>query len=473
MPPLAHHTTLAHTKRLRLSKGQRASIVAESETRHLLSRLVWVCLWILLIPEFIPPLQEIFSGLRINLPVRLIGFAGALILTRPILADWTICWPFLFVFCTAFFSTVLNRFVGNQWGGGTGSVYPAATGLAIDNEWEGLTASVYPTITAAAIYLMVIATVTNRRRFVLFSIFMIAAALVTSGILVWENVTSDRSISSSGQMDVARGILENQNWLATFILGGLSSCFCLLELYSQGWRWKLLIVLVVGLYLSSFFTGSRGTVVAATFLVGLWFVATKSRQRALGILALTLILGLLWSIQSLDVVSYTFGRLSGTNAEEVVEETRYDLIVDALDIWRENILFGAGWGAVLEKTEHAAHMTITGLLAETGVIGLVLFYLPVLVIMGRGFHLSKSKSRQNTTYHGVLRVLVIGLMGFLVHGLFNETYFNKSFYINLGLLVGIMQANRLRPWPLKATLLRDDKRRHSIDPNPLSPNRPF
>ena len=463
MPPLAHHTTLAHTKRLRLSKGQRASIVAESETRHLLSRLVWVCLWILLIPEFIPPLQEIFSGLGINLPVRLIGFAGALILTRPILADWTICWPFLFVFCTAF-STVLNRFVGNELGGLIGSV---------GNESGGLIDSVYPTVTAAAIYLMVIATVTNRRRFVLFSIFMIAAALVTAGILVWENVTSDHSISSSGQMDVARGILENQNWLATFILGGLSSCFCLLELYSQGWRWKLLIVLVVGLYLSSFFTGSRGTVVAATFLVGLWFVATKSRQRALGILALTLILGLLWSIQSLDVVSYTFGRFSGTNAEEVVEEKRYDLIVDALDIWRENILFGAGWGAVLEKTEHAAHMTITGLLAETGVVGLGLFYLPVFVIMGRGVHLSKSKSRQNATYYGLLRVLVIGLMGFLVHGLFNETYFNKSFYINLGLLVGIMQANRLRPWPLKATLLRDDKRRHSIDPNPLSPNRPF
>jgi len=87
--------------------------------------------------------------------------------------------------------------------------------------------------------------------------------------------------------------------------------------------------------------------------------------------------------------------------------------------------------------------------------------------------LSKSKSRQNTLYHRVLRVLVIGLTAFLFHGLFNETYFNKSFYINLGLLVGIMQANRLRPWPLKATLLRDDKRRHSIDPNPLSPNRPF
>jgi hypothetical protein len=196
-------------------------------------------------------------------------------------------------------------------------------------------------------------------------------------------------------------------------------------------------------------------VLAASVLIGLLFFGTKSKQRALRFLALVFILALLWCIKDLPIVSYTFERLNKSDYEEVTGEKRYWLLTNAMDLWSENVLIGVGLGAVWAKTGGAAHMAFTGLLAETGVLGFTLFYLPAFVLLAKGFWLSRSTSPKTKEQQKFLRILSIGLLVFLFHGLFNETYFIKNFYIHIGLLASIMHASWLtKNSPLRARTSR-------------------
>jgi hypothetical protein len=418
---------------------QPASFLASRRRtpRWSLDQIVWVCLCIVLVPQLVPAFGEFLSTYRILPLLGLMGLVGSLVLPRPrqLLDDCFVYWPVLFL-AVATFTTLLNDlFYGHSWDGATGYMYLIASGVSM--------------------YCMTVATVTTRRRFISLSVLLIVGALITAGSLVWANYTQGVSTSSSSHFEVQGGLLDNQNWLAPYILGGLSVSFCLLELYRRTWRRKGLILSIVGLYFASFFTGSRGTVLAATLLIGLLFFGTKSKQRALRFLALASMLALLWLIRDLPIVSYTFERLNKSDYEEVSSEKRYWLITNAIDLWSENVLIGVGLGAVWAKTGGAAHMAFTGLLAETGVLGLTLFYLPAFILLAKGLWLSRSTSPKTKEQQKLLRILSIGLLAFLFHGLFNETYFIKNYYIHLGLLWSIMHARWLtNDIPLRARTSR-------------------
>jgi hypothetical protein len=145
-----------------------------------------------------------------------------------------------------------------------------------------------------------------------------------------------------------------------------------------------------------------------------------------------------------SAVEYTISRITDTTEEGgIVEDKRYDLMESAMEIWSDHPFFGAGLGAILAKTQYAAHMAFSGLLAETGVLGFCAFYIPGFIMMAKSWLLGNSEGgKLATDQRAVLKILSIALFAFFVQGLFFETYFQKSFYVHLGLLGGVMHF----PW---------------------------
>ena len=382
-----------------------------------LEKVVWYCLWIVLTPQLIPLFGGVLSDLRILPIVGAVGTLGALTLPRTIPGKW-FYWPLLFL-AAVIFTTVLNIASGNSWPSGFNDLYLIASGVSI--------------------YYMTVATVTTRRRFIQLSVLVIGGALITASSFMLENSELSPAATSilksfAGQGRVNAGLLDNRNWLAAPIICGLVGAFTLLELQRRLWRRALLILSSLGLLVASFFTGSRGTVISAVFLVGLWFIGVNSKHRASRVFVLVFMFTAVWSVQNLGVVSYTFERLKLSNYEEVVHERRFDLVVEAINIWSENVPVGVGLGAVLAKTGNAAHMAFTGLLAETGVLGFTLFYLPALWLLVETFRMSRSRAGVPSEQQKILRIGAIGLLTFVVYSTFNETYLIKNYYVSIGLL---------------------------------------
>jgi hypothetical protein len=429
---IVRRTEIAQPARLQMAAVRFSPpFAAERATRRPLSRLVWVCLWIVLIQEFIPPVGGILSSLHITLLVRLTGLFSALILTRSILTDWSVCWPFLFASYVAV-TEIVNRLFLNR------------------SQESGLIDSIYGIAVCAAIYLMIIASVSSRRRFILLSLLLMANAIFDTGYFFWDNYVSG---NFSAKIIVQSGLLANRNYLSPILLSGLIACFSLFELCHTTLRQWVLNFIVGGLYIGAFFTGSRGTILVTTLLIGLWLVSSKSRGRAIGFGVVGLILAGLWLFQNQDIVSFTLGRLQEIDYEEITGETRYQLIFDALDLWSENPLLGAGLGATLQRTAHAPHASFTGLLAETGIFGFSLFYIPAVMTLIKSFSMSRQgRSRTRNDLHRVLRIFVIGLVAFLFEGLFEETYIIRNFYIHIGLLYALMHASWLRSVELRVHL---------------------
>jgi O-Antigen ligase len=409
-----------------------------------LNSFVWFCLWFVLIPQMVSVFEDVLSAFRVLPVVGLAGTLGAMILLRRRLLSGPIVWPFIFLFA-AVVSTVLNTLLGNSIEDSFGFLYQIASGISL--------------------YLMVLATVTTRRRFVYFSVLLIVGAMITAGFLVWQNYVAGVDTPSyvyGESYEVQRGFSGNQNWLAPLILAGMTSCFCLFEIYQGKWSERFLLLLGAGLYLSCFFTASRGTVTAATVLLALWLLLSKRINSYIFVgLAVAVTL---YQLQDLSIISYALWRISESNTAEIASETRFDLIVDALKIWSENPVFGAGLGAVMETTGHAAHMAFTGLLAETGLVGFVVFYFPLLLVVSRGFRQGRLGNMVSWDKR-VLKILVTGLAVFVLHGLFNETYFIKSFYVELGLVAVMLQTLRLSSSRPKQSVVMNSRsavRRHSL-----------
>src|ERR1051326_1233147 len=402
-----------HVARPLAKTGTRVFTIRSRRPHRTLDRLVWSCWWIVLIPQLVPVFGTVLSDLRFLPVFGALGTLGALMLPRRIPGNW-FYWPLIFL-ADVVSTTALNMTLGNWWPAGWSYLYLAATGVSI--------------------YYMTVGCVTTRRRFIQVSVLVVGGALTAAASFILENYAL--SPSSAGELTVNPGLLQNRNWLAAPVICGLVAVFSLLELHHQRWQRVLLILSTLGLVLGSIFTGSRATVISTMSLVSLWFIGVKSKRRVSRILTSVFIFTGLWLLQNLAVVSYTFERLSLSNYEELVQEKRFDLIMEAIGIWRDNVAVGAGFGAVVAKTGGAAHMAFTGLLAETGVLGFTLFYLPTFSMLVKCLRMSQARGGALTEQQKILRTGAFGLLVFVLYSAFNEIYLIKNYYIYVGLLSAV------------------------------------
>ena len=237
--------------------------------------------------------------------------------------------------------------------------------------------------------------------------------------------------------------------------------------------WGLQLLALAGLFVVKALTGedhrltSRGTVFALGML-GLMSVLLISRAQATSALVVPLgviiLCAVLWrpvlsravvAISGLVVVAtaalvlITLASLSkwpeALNAGSSLSSTRHRLWADALQLWRENPLIGAGPGAFFAHSDIArsnpllerAHSAILQAGAELGSVGAILF----LLILAAGAALAA----RGTSSAGLIAVAAWSALA--VHSMIDHLYEFPIVVLTAGIVIGY--ASDFSPWDLK------------------------
>ena len=107
-----------------------------------------------------------------------------------------------------------------------------------------------------------------------------------------------------------------------------------------------------------------------------------------------------------------------TNFEGEADNGRFGLWTYSIDIWKNNILFGEGYGAVFLSGNHASHSLYFQVLAETGLLGLILL---VSIL----YFLFQHANSYNPLYGAIILAL-------LFQAAFLNTLENRCFWAILG-----------------------------------------
>ncbi|WP_019007119.1 O-antigen ligase family protein [Cohnella laeviribosi] len=150
------------------------------------------------------------------------------------------------------------------------------------------------------------------------------------------------------------------------------------------------------------------------------------------------------------------GRVENINFQTHSVYERLTMYKDAIAVWKENPVFGAGagaWEALYEKYQSypyssaQTHSFFTQLLVETGIVGLILvavFILAVLITFYRTYRKANEEERSRYVFYMITPVAI------LLHSLidFEMTYLLYGFLVFtcLGILAGAQRAPLLEKW---------------------------
>lgn len=238
------------------------------------------------------------------------------------------------------------------------------------------------------------------------------------------------------------GLFGNPNDLAYYLVVGLAVTLGAREISRRrGVRLAYLGALSI-LATALLLTQSRGGLIAAGAVVGIWFVLGLRRRR--GILGIGITLLLVFSAAP-EVV---WQRASSTFAY------RHDVSAQGrIDAWRtgwrmalDRPLGGVGAGAFMVAwptyapgdagPARTAHNTYVQLLAETGVPSLFLF----LGAVGASLWGLRRRRLVDAALHTPARALQVGLGGFLVAGATGGLAYSWPLYLLLGLASAVGRA---------------------------------
>jgi O-antigen ligase len=218
-------------------------------------------------------------------------------------------------------------------------------------------------------------------------------------------------------------------------------------------------------------TQSRGAFLAlvATTVVG--FILVKRRGRALGVMSILAVLSLPFVPDSawgrfggLSKVGSTSG-MRGVDREGSAEQ-RYQVLQIAMRIASENPVFGVGpmmyaevaprYGAMMSSQYPLArnvidpHNTYLRLSTELGIPGLLLFVGMVATVLRRSWKTSAALLKLGDINGQVFRMLILGLLAYLLAGLFGSIPYINVLYILtavMGSLVARAELVMTQPLP--------------------------
>jgi O-antigen ligase len=255
-------------------------------------------------------------------------------------------------------------------------------------------------------------------------------------------------------------IYSNPNDLAALALLQLSMASGLLVTEPKGWTRKGAAVAVGMLTLLIFLTQSRGVLIGLSVFGVLTLVTGRRRLKSL---AIALVLGLIVATVAPTGVWDRLGGLKNAtdteNLSEVDQEgsakERYQIWQTAFAIIEDHPVFGVGWGAYPQANARYApvsgggsqrlgakdtHSTYFNIAAEIGYPGALLFLGLVFVTASYANRIRRRCKELMPQSSQQLFFLLLGLVGFMVAGIFGS-YTRLSFlYLHLALMYALAQA---------------------------------
>ena len=169
--------------------------------------------------------------------------------------------------------------------------------------------------------------------------------------------------------------------------------------------WFLIVIMIFFAILGSF---SRSGLLCAS-LIGCAFLLRKNIKAIIPIIGV-LSAGLILATFVPDLRERVFGI---GEAIETGASGRFLLWRKAIGMWTEAPLFGNGFGAFVRNYSEATHNTYLQLLADIGIIGLVLYCLIIIVPLIGLLKLRRFYKYHNKDISSFLMCAVIALLGML------------------------------------------------------------
>jgi probable O-glycosylation ligase (exosortase A-associated) len=255
-------------------------------------------------------------------------------------------------------------------------------------------------------------------------------------------------------------IYANSNDLAVITLLALSVAAGILVTERQKWYRIGAFAAVIVLTVIILLTKSRGAFLGLGVFAVFGLLPHMKRVRSIGMVAV--ILGGIYLLTPSDVFERMSGLSKATDVENLAEvdpersaEQRYAIWQVSFELMRNYPITGVGWGAYpkahaeyspmvdptgLSRGERDTHSTYFNVAAETGFPGLIIF---LAVLMGTLLHAERARRRCRQSMPRAaqqLRFLQLGLVGFMVAGLFGS-YSRISFlYLHLAIMYVVAQA---------------------------------
>ena len=230
------------------------------------------------------------------------------------------------------------------------------------------------------------------------------------------------------------GLFGNLNTVGLHFVFGSAS---FLGLSLMGKRKNLVLAIpALALGILSFLTGSRASLLMFFVLVVVWIFLLFGKRVWISLVTLACLVLIGLVVLSLpmfagirsrlnELFTTFFGGEGGNYDYSGVQ--RLNMIWDGLFLWTKNAIFGYGMGSFALLTGYGtySHSTLVEVLCNTGVIGLALFFFPVMSSW-------RFKKGENFRFFGLLF-----LIGCIVPCLFfGMMIYSKAFYFLFGTLLG-------------------------------------
>lgn len=245
------------------------------------------------------------------------------------------------------------------------------------------------------------------------------------------------------------GFTLNTGYSAGYIIAGLLSCLSEFSLTSLRFRVKDSIVPIC-LVFSLLLTGKRGSTLFASLTFLYCYImpvkgSNKIRRYCRVFLAVCFIAVCLLAFRdafsSIPIIKRIMESISAFALGEDITSGRTRLYLWALELFRENPLFGIGWGKyrttvvgnVTLVTSLETHNIYLQLLAETGIVGFVSFMIMFLIFWNKSrIAYCNCEQRENDNVHRWKRLLYFShayQTYFLLYGLTGNPLFDPHFQI--------------------------------------------
>ena len=215
--------------------------------------------------------------------------------------------------------------------------------------------------------------------------------------------------------------------------------FCFAKIYAKS---RLQILYFIGMILSLtfiFLTGKRSASIFVPLCVIIFFLLFKKRKFTkkglvkIFVMCIGTIFLLGFLNNQMSIFSFLIEKMSSLNGIGDVSNGRLSLWNDAIEQFWTSPILGVGVKAIYNSTGYDAHNTYIQILAETGIIGMLLFVLAIVALLKNIFSTSKKVFMdQNETINVSLCYGIYILIFLLIYGMVGNTFID---YLPLSLFV--------------------------------------
>lgn len=252
---------------------------------------------------------------------------------------------------------------------------------------------------------------------------------VMIAIMLFNNSAGGGRVSASDKI--------NENVVAATLL--VSVFMSVYELEKRKKKiYRIIILFCIGIMsFASVLTGTRKIFLAIVAFICLYLFITKfiNHDRKMNLRKLSvIIIGItfLYFFVSYAMDSIIGERFLSTGYEG--DKMRQFFYLTAFNMFKEKPLFGFGWGGFTAKVGMYSHSTYGELLANTGCIGIVLFFVYVFSIIVKIYRKIRYVSKTNNENYNVYKIALLSFLILLILGLGTVLFYE----INLTLAIAIV-----------------------------------